>query len=145
MATIRSLPPELLCRIIRLVSQVDTSARAPLTFLAAAARVCRAWAPAAQELLWREVLLDGGGRIFPSPERFIASPAAGRYMTSSLHYAANFSDYSARETAATAGVIQACRGLEKVSLMWLRKVDLSVFCAPSMKGALILVSQSFTH
>lgn len=131
----KSLPTELLFRILTLVTADSTSRyiegpfHSPCAVLRAAAVVCKSWTAPAQELLWKRVTIVSQDEA----EAFITSGAAGSSRTVSLMCQ---SDGETPFDDATVGdVLAVCNGLKEFLLGGFRKLGSDVLCLPSLTGA----------
>lgn len=88
MATIDSLAPETLIRILELVGQQDLPDHRALLAtrktLAAASLVARRWRQPAQAQIWRRLFLRNWGEA----KRVFASPLWGEFRTTAVHFRA---------------------------------------------------------
>lgn len=84
--TIRSLPPELIGRILELAVEdtarnyIPHTAHERESILRRATLVCKAWSEEAQVLLWGKVVIQNESRA----QRLLCSPGLGKYRTKEL-------------------------------------------------------------
>ena len=120
MATIHSLPPEILLRIFRLANRSPLAASGPLTYvdthfvehcttLCAAAVVSQAWRTLVQQALWEEVLLENQEQV----EGFVQATKRTGWNTFNLRMQLKDVEGAAGLAAAA---IRACRGLRTLRI-----------------------------
>lgn len=133
MATIHSLPTEIVHRILELGSPWPTNIwirpKESYAFLRIAALVSRTWTVSAQERLWQRVYLGVTGRA----EAFLDATLGGGRRTVDLVLSAGVATESQLRTS----VINACTGLRSLASLF---IDRSALCSPAMAGKFRLLS-----
>lgn len=141
MATIHSLPPEILLRIFRLANRSPLAASGPLTYvdtdfgdhcttLCAAAVVCQLWRTLAQQALWEEVLLGSQEQV----ESFVE--ATGRTGLSTFHLRVQLKDVEGGAGLAAAA-IRASVGLRTLRIESVSAMDMGALGGAELAGQLL--------
>lgn len=132
MATIQSLPPELLVKIFRIAGQAEQTWQSRSSSpIHAAALIGRSWRQPAQKVHWEEANFRKASRL----DAYLAESAATGLCTSRLE----LDGHSGGEPVQAAGVFKAlrsCRGLQYLQVYCASDFDLVALCGPHLAGEL---------
>lgn len=134
-ATIHSLAPEIMARVLELVEPADDWQTVPARHLAMCrtSLVCRSWTLEARIILWRKLAIGREGQA----ERILASPALGSFRTQEVAFWGSVN----LTASSTAEVLARLHGVKHLELLFFdrrlkdRILDSAIFGLLSVKGA----------
>lgn len=133
-ATIHSLAPEIMARVLELVEPADDWQTVPARHLAMCrtSLVCRSWTLEARIILWRKLAIGREGQA----ERILASPALGSFRTQEVAFWGSVN----LTASSTAEVLARLHGVKHLELLFFdrrlkdRILDSAIFGLLSVKG-----------
>lgn len=139
MATINSLPPELLLHIIRMAG-TSWQKRPCHRTLRVAALVCRSWQRPAQKVLWEDVEIDKAAVL----DLFLAWTATLGLFTTRMWLSGGLAGIDGVHAAGVAEALGRFPGLQRLHLFHVADVDYSALCAPHLSGTWAALLSNWT-